>query len=520
MRSRPLRRLPSLVAVLAFALGLPLLSGGAYAAVNPATAPGALAVTHPLRTWTEAEVLSGAGLVDGTLANVAKVVRWGARVGFVGAVVLQGPQLINAGLQWFYDVAKKSTGTALDQWYADSQVTNPCPATSTFTTIDSVECTINGNSVYFHTGWNQGAQGYNASYAYLDGSGATVYGYWPDNNHWQTLVPSLASAIDGYNYWLGLAGYKAPTLSQALTADPSAAAALGNQVLPDFVDHLTQDPQFPYTYANPLPGIGDVVIQPTPTANQWFDDPYAYPTMDTDGDGWPDWVEWRLGSDPTNAASIPDPVADFDNDGFSNGDELAAGTDPADPYSRPGTTTVDSDADGIADSADPCPTDPANECGISKQLDGVAQEATLQDTNSKLDTITGLLENAGTDYQPTAPTFAQPDLSALQAVDPAIDSTPWDDLIAHASERFATVWDSAQLKMPFGMVSWVPDGTALNNITGGCAPVSVAVAGRGASLDLCGGAVDDFMTTTGRSLLLGFVWLSFIMAALSTVARA
>lgn len=65
---------------------------------------------------------------------------------------------------------------------------------------------------------------------------------------------------------------------------------------------------------------------------------------DTDGDGYLDGIEVRLGSDPAEAGSQPDPQEprynDLDGDGLSNRDERELGSDPQ---------RVDSDFDGVSD---------------------------------------------------------------------------------------------------------------------------------------------------------------------------
>jgi hypothetical protein len=61
---------------------------------------------------------------------------------------------------------------------------------------------------------------------------------------------------------------------------------------------------------------------------------------DSDGDGWPDQYETKLGSDPQNEASIPIGLDDSDQDGLKNVEEMEAGTDPTDP---------DSDDDKLSD---------------------------------------------------------------------------------------------------------------------------------------------------------------------------
>jgi hypothetical protein len=51
------------------------------------------------------------------------------------------------------------------------------------------------------------------------------------------------------------------------------------------------------------------------------------PGTDTDGDGLPDWWEWKYAHSQTAMA----PGADNDGDGASNADEFVAGTDPTHP---------------------------------------------------------------------------------------------------------------------------------------------------------------------------------------------
>ena len=54
-------------------------------------------------------------------------------------------------------------------------------------------------------------------------------------------------------------------------------------------------------------------------------------STDTDGDGWTDGYEIKLGSDPDNPGSIPVSLDDPDQDGLKNVEERDAGTDPMDP---------------------------------------------------------------------------------------------------------------------------------------------------------------------------------------------
>ena len=68
---------------------------------------------------------------------------------------------------------------------------------------------------------------------------------------------------------------------------------------------------------------------------------------DTDGDGFFDGVEVRLGTDPTDTDSRPNPKTpnfdDLDGDGVSNKDEKVHGTD---------AQRIDTDFDGLSDYAE------------------------------------------------------------------------------------------------------------------------------------------------------------------------
>jgi hypothetical protein len=61
---------------------------------------------------------------------------------------------------------------------------------------------------------------------------------------------------------------------------------------------------------------------------------------DTDGDGWSDVFEKKLGTDAANKDSQPSSIDDPDMDGLTNEEERAINTDPTDP---------DTDNDGLSD---------------------------------------------------------------------------------------------------------------------------------------------------------------------------
>lgn len=103
-----------------------------------------------------------------------------------------------------------------------------------------------------------------------------------------------------------------------------------------FDDYITENP----TTLRPY-------LDPQPNENQWQDDPYADPMLDTDGDGWTDAQEYERGTDPSDPSSKPTrPDSDIDTDGDGYPDNIDPA--PRDPnvYPRPTPTNPDRDSDG------------------------------------------------------------------------------------------------------------------------------------------------------------------------------
>ncbi|WP_366083662.1 hypothetical protein [Thermus sp.] len=134
----------------------------------------------------------------------------------------------------------------------------------------------------------------------------------------------------------------------------AAVNALRDQVVLPYVDNAPIG-----SPASPLPGVR---LDPAPNPNQWTDNPFTRPDIDTDGDGWPDSIEWheanRRGVDwpnlINNPTAYPDPQADPDGDGYTTGEEVQVGTDPYNPSSRPQrrspvSPATDTDGDGWPD---------------------------------------------------------------------------------------------------------------------------------------------------------------------------
>ncbi|WP_293178310.1 hypothetical protein, partial [Oceanithermus sp.] len=230
-------------------------------------------------------------------------------------------------------------------------------------------------------------------------------------------------------------------------------------------------------------------LDPAPNGNQWFDNPFFDPLLDTDNDGWPDWFEFDLYSDPSNPASQPPSTADPDNDGFDNATERDAGTDPTDPNSRPDVDVdQDSDGDGIKDSADPCPSDPTNTC----QPEEDPQEDDIPDPSEPSLTPVEL------------PQFDQPALPDI--------SSRFDQIEANFQDRLGTLWSTLQDRFPVGMSRWIP---APPSVSGGSCDMSITLQIPdlpSAQVDICDNPVMQWAATTGRQLVLVSLMVGFLFA--------
>nr|WP_276571910.1 DUF4114 domain-containing protein [Desulfonema magnum] len=114
---------------------------------------------------------------------------------------------------------------------------------------------------------------------------------------------------------------------------------------------------------------------------------------DDDNDGMPDAWETQYGLNPLG----DDASEDKDNDGLSNLKEYEQNTDPTDPDDPP-PAPVDTDGDGVRDSKDAFPNDPAEWADSDKDGVGDNADAFPNDPNEQVDTDDdGTGNNADTD---------------------------------------------------------------------------------------------------------------------------
>lgn len=461
------------------------LVAGAFSCAFAAPLPVQAAVDRTVQGLTYDEVLQWSNSQFAKQATFGRYVRWG------GAIIL-GSALIYTALNYFYETLKQQTGTSLDQWYYWTY-------TDWRLAVKDVQCELKE----FWYGTFYRVHVYTYVYHHYD----NVDDFYKDEKSCPQDKLAYAKAyhplsqgyswVDGVNIKLST-GQVVPVLTAQIRGNPRPSLPEWIQSHPDAAEgvktavgkYVQNTP--PGSRSNPYPGVR---LDPEPNPNQWTDNPYTDLGTDTDGDGWPDWMEkqvpWPDGINDPN--SHPDPNRDDDGDGYSNQEEKQAGSDPYDPKSKPGTNPrTDTDGDGYLDDQElRCgsnPNDPASKC-TNEQPKGDD------------------LSWPGAPGTPSLPGLQKPNDPALpQFQTPQLEQTPWDQAMQSMRESIEQLKQQAMDKFPFAVVRWLR--TPSTSDSGGCPAPQLTIGQWSATVNICGNPVWEAATRL-RPFMLGGLLLTF-----------
>lgn len=437
-----------------------------------------------------------------TVGSVGRYVRWG------GAVVI-GAALVYTALDYFYNTLRQQTGTSLDDWYNWNPVG------------DWAYYVVDGGCDYYfgRYSWILSYRNANQVWDWLSPDScaspnpasvqAEAIRRWGSKEGYTWYGPFTRSS-DGRRVWYYAPSSQRPTLAEWVQSRPDAAQGVRQAVDRYLRDKPIGSPGAPY------PGVE---LDPVPNPNQWTDNPFTRPDIDTDGDGWPDSIEWKEANrtgqnwpDVINNPTVhPNPNADPDGDGWTNLEELTAGTDPYDASSHPGTRSptspwTDTDGDGWPDA------------------DEIKLGTDLQDPNSRPEgeppqkpeeqwpggPPPGQLKPVDL---PEVPQLERRDLPRLDELNPVAEA--WrTQVVDRVQNRLRNLQDELKNRFPFGIVARLRGGTVQPEFSSCSIPVHIGPVS--AEWNPCSTPFWE-AATTFRPIILGLVMVAL---AFTLVRRA
>lgn len=476
------------------------------------------------------QLAGGSSLSTQRVRTLARSVgRWAVR--WSGWITV-GASVIYSALDWFYQEAQRSTGTPLDDWYwtegpdAWPPLGEPVPvsagrAPDNAAVIIAVSeavswpselrdlCSFGSFRVRtLQAGMWAQAETRATPSGSIRWGGPVRTGADAVDEAWQDLASRYGDIVQG-------CPLSKESLYEHLISHPSSARA-ADEILRDGLTDRANRSAWPATYGSPY-APWDVTVTPAPNQNQWYGNPYADPTIDTDGDGYEDWREAESETDPNDPdhyPTVPVVVPVRPDPGDPDYDPVRDPTSPEyDPEQDPWR---DSDGDGVPDRFDPCPRDALNRCMDAAPEYDPASEDTLQEIRDLLEEIRDQEKQEEDDVMPE-------DFGPLTLLLP--EWTPGsvtESAFAAVSTAMETTVNGAigdgGGKLPFLLSGWVP----IVALTGGddCTGISMDILGHAQEVGVCDTPVHTVLATTARTAILALAVIAFWLGMVRWVSQS